>query len=232
MNKNSDLDPNTLKRRKTYRDNGIVTPLPMPPASGAMQSTSEENRYHPPEQSQQCSASRISSLRHLLIDATPPHFFGDEVSSGGCDSTNASNTSGMAIDDTAHESFRDFENSSTQVAQGSILSQGVQYGSQLGIPPTSQEGERYPQFTNASAVSLYHLGSSSRHTANDGSCIPWFPDPHNALGAEAPGPNSGFGPTADADSYIPWFPDSDSTLGAAYAGNNVQGFETSIQLVL
>ena len=138
----------------------------------------------------------------------------------------------MAIDDTAHASFKNFENNPTQIAQGSILNQSVQYGNQLGIPPISQERDRYPQSTNASAVSLYDLGSSSEHTANDGGCIPWFPDFDNALGAEAPGPNSGVGPMADADSCIPWFPEFDSTLGAAYAGNNVQSFETNIQLVL
>ena len=108
----------------------------------------------------------------------------------------------------------------------------MQYGSQLGIPPISQEGERYPQSTNTSVVSLYDLGSSSGQTANDGGCIPWFPDCGNTLGAEAPDPNSDARPTADADSCIPGFPDFDSTLGAAYASNNVQGFETNIQLVL
>ncbi|KAL9030081.1 MAG: hypothetical protein Q9196_001756 [Gyalolechia fulgens] len=231
MNDTSNLDPNTLKRRRTCRDNGIATPPPMPPATGATQSASEENRYHPPKQSQQRSASRITSLRHLLIDATPPHSFGYKVSSGGCDTTNASNTSEMAIDNTALESFTDFENNPTQVPQGPILSEGVQYGSQLGIPPTLQEGEIYPQSTDASAVGLYHLGSSSGHTANDGGYIPWFPDCDNTLGAEAPGSNSGLGPTADDGGYIPWFSDCDSTLGAAYAGNNVQGLDTNVQLI-
>ena len=64
--------------------------------------------------------------------------------------------------------FRDLENNPIQVAQGSILSESLQYSSQLGMPPISPEGERYPWF-------WVH--------ANDGSCIPWFLILDNTLGA-------------------------------------------------
>jgi len=47
------------------------------------------------------------------------------------------------------------------------LSESLQYSSQLGIPPISLEGKRYPWFW--------------AH-ANDGSCIPWFPILDNTLG--------------------------------------------------
>lgn len=140
-----------------------------------------------------------------------------------------------------------------QGALGSILSQDLQYSNQSRTPPISQEGEGNPQSTNVSAVRLYDPGSGSGHTANDGSCIPWFPDFGITLGAEAPDINSHTEPTAYSGSSIPWFPDFDNTLGAADAGscmpwfpdfndplgskasgstagvdNYVQGFETNI----
>ncbi len=126
----------------------------------------------------------------------------------------------MAIDDTSHRSFREpdpvssSQSNPMQGAQGSVLSQYVQYSGQFGIPPISREGERYPQSTNVSAGRLYDLVSGAGHTADAGSCIPWFPDFDNTSGAEAPGLNSGAGPTADAGSCIPWFPDFNNMSGA------------------
>jgi len=227
MNETSNSTQRTSKRRIACPDNGILTLPQMPLTSDAMHTTPEETQYHPPEQSQQSSASRDPSLKHILIHTNPPHSFGYKVSSGGCDGTNTNSTSGMTTDGTTHQSFSHVSFSQSnpmQGAPGSILSQDLQYSNQSKTPPISREGERNPQSTNVSAVRLYDPGSGSGHTANDGSCIPWFPDFGITLGAEAPDINSHTEPTADSGSCIPWFPDFDSTLGAADAGSCIPWF--------
>ncbi len=95
-------DQRTLKRRRTCLDNGIMTPPSIPPISAATHATSKETQYHPPEQSQQSSASRDPSLKHILIHTNPPYSFHYKVSSDG---TNTNSTSGMTTDGTFHQSF-------------------------------------------------------------------------------------------------------------------------------
>jgi len=204
-----------------------MTPPSIPPTSAATHATSQETQYHPPEQSQQSSASRDPSLKHILIHTSPPHSFGYKVSSGVCDGTNTNSTSGRTTNDTTHQTFSQvsfLQSNLTQGAPGSILSQDLQYSNQLRIPPISGEGERNPQSANASAIRLYDPGSDSGHTANDGSCIPWFPNLDITLEPEAPGMYSRTEPTADSGSCIPWFPDFDSTLGTADAGSCIPWF--------
>lgn len=142
MNKSSAPDPRTSKRRRTCLDNGIRTPLSIPPTSAATHATSQETRYHPPEQSQQSSASRDPSLKHILIHRNPPHSSGYKVSSGGCDGTNTNSTGGMTTEGTTHQSFSHPDpvpysrSNPMQGAHESILSQCLRYDGQCRAPLT------------------------------------------------------------------------------------------------
>lgn len=109
-----------------------------------------------------------------------------------------------------------------QEALRSILSQDLQYSNQSKTSPISREEERNSQFINVFAVKLYDLGSSSKHTTNDDSYIPWFPDFDITLEA------------IDAGSCIPWFldfndsPRFEAPSSTTGVGNYVQGFEPNI----
>ncbi len=91
--------------------------------------------------------------------------------------------------------------------------QGLQSSNQLGIPPTSREGERSPQ------VGLYDLGSVSSQAADVGSCsyAQYFPEGD----AFATGPGSG--PEAAVDCYAQYFPEGD-----AFATRSGSGPEAAV----
>jgi len=130
-------DQRTLKRRRTCLDNGTMTPPSVPPTSAATHATSEET--HPPEQSQQSSASRDPSLKHILIHTNPPHSFGYKVSSDGCDGTNTNSTRWMTTDGTSHQSFSHLglassQNKPIQGTPGRTSSQCLQYKEPVDEP--------------------------------------------------------------------------------------------------
>ncbi len=166
MNKSSAPDQRTSKRRRTCLDNGIRTPPSIPPTSAATHATSQETQYHPPQQSQQSSASRDPSLKHILIHRNPPHSSGYKVSSGGCECTNTTSRDEMAMSNTAHQSSSHLDpvsfsqSNPMQGAHGSILSQRLQYDGEYRthsrdrpIPePGNLEGEGY---NSVAAVQLF-----------------------------------------------------------------------------
>ena len=140
MNKSSAPDQRTSKRRRTCLDNGIRTPLSIPPTSAATHATSQETRYHPPEQSQQSSTSRDPSLKHILIHRNPPHSSCYKISFDECNGTNTNSTGGITTKSTTHQSFSHpdpmpFSHSNPmQSAHKSILSQYLQYNGQCRAP--------------------------------------------------------------------------------------------------
>ena len=104
MNEIFNSNQKTFKRRIACSENDILTLLSMSLISDATHIISEETRYHSFEQSQQSSASRDFSLKHILIHTNPSRSFGYKVSSGGCDGTNTNSTSGITTDGTFHQS--------------------------------------------------------------------------------------------------------------------------------
>jgi len=136
MNKSFAPDQRTSKRRRTCLNNGIRTPLLISLTSAATHATSQETQYHSLEQSQQSSASRDPSLKHILIHRNSSHFFDYKVSSDGCDDTNTNSTSGMTTKSITHQSFSHPDSvpySRSNFMQGayeSILSQCLRYDDQ------------------------------------------------------------------------------------------------------
>ena len=156
-----------------------MTPSSVPPTSVATHATSQETRYHPPEQSQQSSASRDPSLKHILIP-NPPHSFGYKVNSGGCDSINTNSTSGMTMDGTFHQSSSHLDLASCSQSKpiqgtlGPASSQCLQYKEPVDGPdeepddePISEDEDNGSSKSCNSASSRTSISTQGRHQGQE-----------------------------------------------------------------
>jgi len=111
-----------------HSEDNQTTPTRDPNTAATSSSQQAQTFRH--EQSQQ-SASRLPSVQYL-IHKDPLPYSDDNVSCGGYVGTDKNYTIRMAMDGTGPVSFS--QSKPTQGAQGSILSQGLQYGGQYTAP--------------------------------------------------------------------------------------------------
>ena len=211
VNGASNTNQSTSKRRRTCPDSGIAISSPMPPTSDATHTMVEENRYYPSEQSQQLSASGVPPVQHLFVPRSPPHSMDYNTSCGERDGTNTHGRSGMAVDGTAHQSFRHADQVSLsqrnpmQCAHGSPLSQSPLCYDQYRAP---SEDASVPQSGSFQAEAP---GPRSKNGFTTGS-ISYFSSYPEASGAEC---------TTSPINYFPTYSEADGVVVGAASGSHL-----------
>lgn len=204
----------------------------------AARSSLEKTWSYERERTQQSSALRLSSLRHLIhtnsSNSSSNNFSSDEYDDSRVTTDDSIATSSIAYQHSSHFISVSLQRNSINTAYEFSLNQNLQYACQLSVLSNSQKEERNSQFNNLSAVEYTNLSSSSESTTDIDNYVSWFLESDDAFDAQAHAFAQISDLSSDAefevsiDNYVSWFLESDDMFKIKASDVNLDAeFETS-----